>query len=50
MLKVTIQAERAAIDREDIKAILKTTRINLGSLRKKTGAQSTLRILDELIA
>jgi hypothetical protein len=50
MLKVTIQAEGTAIDREDIKAILKTTRINLGSLRKKAGAQSTSIILDELIA
>lgn len=48
MLKVTIQAERAAIDREDIKAILKATRIKLSSLRKRAASEHTSRILDEL--
>ena len=48
MLKVTIQAERAATDREDIKAILKATKINLNSLRKRAASEHTSRILDEL--
>ena len=48
MLKVTIQSERAATDREDIKAILKATKINLNSLRKRAASEHTSRILDEL--
>ena len=48
MLKVTIQSERAATDREDIKAILKATRVNLPSLRKRTSSEHTSAILDEL--
>jgi hypothetical protein len=47
-LKATIQSERAAIDREDIKAILKATRIKLSSLRKRAASEHTSRILDEL--
>ncbi len=50
MIKVTIQAERAVTDREDIKAILKATRINLKSLRKRAASESTLRILNDLMA
>lgn len=48
MLKVTIQSERAAIDREDIKAILNATRTKLNSLRKRAASEHTSRILDEL--
>jgi hypothetical protein len=48
MLKVTLRAERAATDREDIKAILKTTRISLKSLRRRARAQGTVKILDDL--
>lgn len=50
MLKVTLQSEKAAVDREDIKAILKTSRISLRSLRSKAREQSTLRILDNLLS
>jgi hypothetical protein len=49
MLKVTLQSEKAAVDREDIKAILKTSPISLRSLRSKAREQSTLKILDNLL-
>lgn len=49
MLKVTIRPERAATDREDIKAILENTRIDLRSLRKKAKAENTAKILGDLI-
>ena len=48
MLKVTVRPERAATDREDIKAILETTRIDLRSLRRRAKLQSTAKILDDL--
>ena len=48
-LKVTLQPERAAIDRADIKAILETNSIDLRSLRRKAKAQRTSKILDDLI-
>jgi len=48
MLKVTVQPERAATDRADIKAILETTRIDMRSLRRRARAESTRRILDDL--
>jgi len=49
MIKVTLQAERAETDRQDIKAILETQRVNLGSLRRRARAESTTGILDDLI-
>ncbi len=49
MLKVTVQSERAATDRQDIKAILETTRIDLKSMRKRAKKESTAKILDDLI-
>ena len=48
MIKATLQPERAATDREDIKAILGTTPINLKTLRKRAGADGTIKILDNL--
>ena len=50
MLKVTFRTERAATDREDVKAILQATRINLKSLRRRARAESTVKILDDLIS
>jgi hypothetical protein len=50
MLKVTLQSEKAAVDREDIKAILKTSPISLRGLRSKAREQSTLKILDNLLS
>ena len=49
-LKVTLRAERAATDREDIKAILKTTQISLKTLRRKARAERTIKVLDGLIS
>ena len=50
MLKVTLRAERAVTDREDIKAVLETTEISLKTLRKRARAESTVKILDDLIS
>jgi hypothetical protein len=50
MLKVTLRAERAATDREDIKAILETIQISMKTLRRRARAESTVKILDDLIA
>lgn len=41
--------ERAATDREDIKAILGTTQVDLKSLRRKARAEGTIKILEDLI-
>lgn len=49
MLKVTIQPERAATDRQDIIAMLKITKIDLKSLRKNAETETTARILDDLM-
>jgi len=49
MLKVTLQAERAATDRADIEAILETTKIDLKTLRSKARAESTIKILENLL-
>ena len=48
MLKVTFKSERAMTDREDIKAILQTSQINLKTLRKRARVESTVKILDDL--
>ena len=48
MIKATLQPERAAIDRQDIEAILKAAHVNLVSLRRRARAQGTLKLLDEL--
>ncbi len=48
-IKTTIQPERAAIDKQDIRAILQSTDVSLKALRRKAGAQGTLELLDELI-
>jgi len=49
MLKVTIRPERAATDREDIKAIIENTRIDLRWLRKRAKEDGTAKILNDLI-
>lgn len=50
MLKVTRQPERAAIDRDDIKAIIEITTINLRTLRRRARKESTVKILDSVIS
>lgn len=49
MIKATLNPERAATDREDIKAILKNTRVDLEDLRKRAQAEGTSEILEDLI-
>ena len=49
MIKATVQVERAAIDRNDIRAILENTNINLRRLRSKTKKESTTKILEALL-
>jgi len=44
-----VSEERAEIDREDIKAILKSTRVNLKVLRKRARAESISEMLEDLI-
>jgi hypothetical protein len=43
------RTERAATDREDIKAILATTQIDLKTLRRKARAEGTIKILEDLL-
>lgn len=50
MIKVTVDAARATIDREDIKAILENTPIDLKSLRERSKTESTAKILAELLS
>jgi len=48
MIKATLQPERAATDRQDIKAILEATDVDLKSLRRQAHAQGNLELLNEL--
>jgi len=50
MIKVTIETARAETDREDIKAILRNTPIDLKSLQEKSKAESTANILADLLS
>jgi hypothetical protein len=49
MIKATVQVERAATDRNDIRAILENTHINLRGLRRKAKKESTAKILEALL-
>ena len=49
MLKVTIDQEKSTIDREDIRAVLRTSPVNLRSLFKNARSQGTYRILEEIL-
>jgi hypothetical protein len=48
VIKATLQPERAATDRQDVKAILKAAHVNLASLRRRARSQSTLELLGKL--
>jgi hypothetical protein len=47
MIKATLRPEKAMTDREDIKAILKSTRLRLDILRKRAKSQGTQEILED---
>jgi len=49
MLKVTIDPEKSAVDRGDISAVLRTTRLNLKSLSKRARMQGTYGILEGIM-
>ena len=49
MIKATRQLERATTDREDIKAILKSSRLRLDNLRRRAKGQATYEILEDLM-
>lgn len=49
MIKATVPAERALKDRDDVKAILKHTKVNLKMLKEKAVDETTFSMLEELI-
>jgi hypothetical protein len=49
MIKATLQPEKAGTDREDIRAILKSTRLRFDILRREAKSQSTYKILQGLM-
>jgi len=50
MIKVTVETARAITDREDIRGILENTQIDLRSLKERARAESTAKILAELLS
>lgn len=48
MVKVTIPPERAVKDKDDIRAVLKHTRINVKTIEKQAEKENTLYIFKEL--
>jgi hypothetical protein len=50
MIKATLQPEKAATDREDIRAILKSTRLRLDTLRREAKRQRTYKLLQGLMS
>jgi hypothetical protein len=49
MIRATIQPERAMIDREDILFILKSAKVRWKILRSRARAESTIRILENML-
>ena len=49
VMKATLSPERVESDRGDIRTILKSTKIDLKTLRRKARAESTIGTLEELI-
>jgi len=50
MIKATLSKSKAAKDIEDVKGILKFTRINLKRVRVRAKREKTLKILEEILA
>lgn len=50
MIKATIPRERAQKDENDVKAILKFTKANVDAVRKQAQKDSTLQILEDILA
>lgn len=49
MIKVTIPRERALKDKDDIRAVLKHTRVNVKAIEKQAKKENTLYIFKELL-
>lgn len=49
MIKATVPPERALKDKDDVRAILKYTKVDLKTLKEKALKEKTLSILEELI-
>jgi len=49
MIKATVSKEKSHKDREDVRAILKHTKLDLALLKREARKQNTASILDELI-
>jgi len=49
MIKATLSEEKSHKDSEDVRAILKHTRLDLGMLKREARKENTASILDELI-
>lgn len=50
MIKATVPRERALKDVEDVKAILRFTRVNLEAVKEKAQKEGTLSILEDIMA
>ena len=48
MIKATIPKERALKDKDDVRAILRYTKIDMNNLKRRAQAESTISILEEL--
>jgi hypothetical protein len=50
MIKATVPKERALKDKDDVKAILRYTAVDMKALRRRAREASTFSLLDELLA
>jgi hypothetical protein len=50
MIKATIPRERALKDRDDVRAILRYTQVDLKAVKRRAQRENTVSILEELVA
>jgi len=50
MIRATVPRERAQKDMEDVKAILKFSKVNLKAVRQQAEKEGTIQILQEITA
>ncbi|MDH5438110.1 MAG: hypothetical protein OEX76_04325, partial [Candidatus Bathyarchaeota archaeon] len=48
MIKATIPKERTLKDKDDVRAILKYTKINMKTLKRRARIESTISMFEEL--
>jgi len=49
MIKVTVPPERAAKDKDDVRAVLRHTKVNVKAIEKRAQREDTLTIFKELV-